>query len=84
VKERAVEGRAGSARGRAVGDGAGDAAGVAQRVAAVIRRIIGVPDYAAYVAHLRDHHPDQEPLSERDFHRERQSARYSQPGNRCC
>jgi uncharacterized short protein YbdD (DUF466 family) len=63
---------------------AGDAPGVARRVAAVIRRIIGVPDYAAYVAHVRAHHPGEEPLSERDFHRERLSARYSQPGNRCC
>ena len=61
-----------------------DAPSVAQRVAAAIRRIIGVPDYAAYVAHVREHHPGQEPLSEREFQRERQSARYSQPGNRCC
>lgn len=63
---------------------AGSAPGVARRVAAVIRRIIGVPDYEAYVAHVREHHPGQEPVSERDFHRERLSARYSQPGNRCC
>jgi len=63
---------------------AGDIPGVAQRVARVIRRIIGVPDYQTYVAHVRTHHPGQEPLSERDFHRERLSARYSQPGNRCC
>ena len=65
-------------------DTATPAFGVARRVAAVIRRIIGVPDYAAYVAHVRSHHPGQEPLSERDFHRERLTARYSQPGNRCC
>jgi uncharacterized short protein YbdD (DUF466 family) len=43
-----------------------------------------VPDYEAYVAHVRTHHPGQEPMSERDFHRERLTARYSQPGNRCC
>ncbi len=63
---------------------AADAPSVARRVAAVIRRIIGVPDYDAYVAHVRACHPGQEPMSERDFHRERLSARYSQPGNRCC
>lgn len=57
---------------------------IARRVAAVIRRIIGVPDYASYVAHVRTCHPEQEPMSERDFLRERLSARYSQPGNRCC
>ncbi|HEY3285588.1 MAG TPA: YbdD/YjiX family protein [Gemmatimonadaceae bacterium] len=63
---------------------AAPALGVARRVAAVIRKIIGVPDYEAYVTHVRTQHPGQEPLSERDFHRERLTARYSQPGNRCC
>ena len=63
---------------------AGEFLGVARRVAAVIRRIIGVPDYESYVAHVRTHHPGQEPMSERDFSRERLAARYSQPGNRCC
>ncbi len=66
--------------------GAADAAanGVAQRVARVIRRIIGVPDYESYVAHVRAHHPGTEPMTEREFHRDRLHARYSQPGNRCC
>ena len=64
--------------------GARDALDVAQRVARVIRRIIGVPDYEAYVAHVRACHPGQEPLGEREFLRDRLSARYSQPGNRCC
>lgn len=63
---------------------AGDAPGVARRVAKVIRRIIGVPDYEAYVAHVTAHHPGEAPMSERDFLRERLAARYSQPGNRCC
>ncbi|MHB8838808.1 MAG: YbdD/YjiX family protein [Gemmatimonadaceae bacterium] len=67
-----------------VGRDAGSVAGVARRVAAVIRRIIGVPDYEAYVAHVRSAHPGQEPMSERDFNRERLSARYSRPGSRCC
>lgn len=65
-------------------DSTNDALGVAQRVARVIRRIIGVPDYEAYVAHVRTHHPETEPMSEREFHRERLSARYSRPGSRCC
>jgi uncharacterized short protein YbdD (DUF466 family) len=61
-----------------------DVPALARRVAAVIRRIIGVPDYDVYVAHVRERHPGQQPMSERDFQRERLSARYSQPGNRCC
>jgi uncharacterized short protein YbdD (DUF466 family) len=54
------------------------------RCAAVVRRIIGAPDYAAYVAHVRTHHPDREPLGEREFLAERLSARYERPGSRCC
>lgn len=62
----------------------GDMPSMALRVARVIRRIIGVPDYDTYVAHVRSHHPGEAPMSERDFHRERLAARYSKPGNRCC
>lgn len=57
---------------------------MARRVAQVIRQIIGVPDYATYLAHLREHHPERDPLSEKDFLRERLVARYSRPGSRCC
>jgi uncharacterized short protein YbdD (DUF466 family) len=63
---------------------AGVIAGALGRAAAVIRRIIGVPDYEGYLAHHRAHHPGEEPLGERDFHRERLAARYSRPGSRCC
>lgn len=54
------------------------------RIAATVRRIIGAPDYAAYVAHVRAHHPGREPMCERDFVNERLSARYEKPGSRCC
>lgn len=54
------------------------------RVAALLRRIIGAPDYAAYVAHVRAHHPGREPLGEREFLTERLNARYEKPGARCC
>jgi uncharacterized short protein YbdD (DUF466 family) len=70
--------------GVADAEGVSDAPSVARRVAAVLRRIIGVPDYEAYLAHVRAHHPGQEPLSERDFHREQLTAKYSRPGSRCC
>ncbi len=64
--------------------GAADIGGLARRVARVIRRIIGVPDYDTYVAHMLAKHAGEQPLSEREFHRERLTARYSTPGNRCC
>lgn len=54
------------------------------RLAATVRRIIGAPDYAAYVAHVRASHPEREPMSEREFVTERLNARYEKPGSRCC
>ena len=55
-----------------------------RRASAVVRRIIGVPDYAVYVAHVKQCHPDRVPLTESEFVNERLKARYEQPGNRCC
>ena len=46
--------------------------------------IIGVPNYERYRAHLAEHHPEREPLTEDAFVEERLTARYSTPGNRCC
>lgn len=54
------------------------------RIAATIRTIIGAPDYAAYLAHVRAHHPEREPMGEREFVAERLNARYEKPGSRCC
>lgn len=56
----------------------------AHRWAAMLRRIIGAPDYAAYVAHVQAHHPGRTPMTEREFVNERLSARYEKPGSRCC
>jgi uncharacterized short protein YbdD (DUF466 family) len=55
-----------------------------RRATAVLRRIIGVPDYASYLAHVKQCHPDRIPLTESEFVSERLKARYEQPGNRCC
>ena len=52
-------------------------------VAAIVRRILGVPDYERYLAHVRMAHPDQVPLTEREFFRERLEGR-AKPGSRCC
>jgi uncharacterized short protein YbdD (DUF466 family) len=55
-----------------------------QDAARVLRRIIGVPDYEAYVAHLARAHPEALPLDRDTFTRQCQEARYSRPGSRCC
>jgi uncharacterized short protein YbdD (DUF466 family) len=51
---------------------------------AVVRRIIGAPDYAAYVRHMTAHHPESVLMKEAEFLDERLTARYSTPGSRCC
>jgi uncharacterized short protein YbdD (DUF466 family) len=51
---------------------------------AAARRIAGIPDYEAYVAHLRSHHPERAIPSATDFFAERQQARYRRGGGRCC
>ncbi|MBL0172752.1 MAG: YbdD/YjiX family protein [Gemmatimonadaceae bacterium] len=55
-----------------------------RRVSAVVRRIIGVPDYDAYLAHMHRQFPDCTPLDPRTFERERLADKYTQPGSRCC
>ena len=54
------------------------------RIAVIARRILGVPDYDAYVSHVRVHHPEREPLTRAEFTRWRLDKRYSTPGTRCC
>lgn len=55
-----------------------------RRCAAVVRRIIGVPDYDTYLAHMTAQHPDVAPLSKSEFEQVRMDDRYSRPGSRCC
>ena len=55
-----------------------------QRMASIVRRIVGVPDYGVYLAHMQAHHPECTPLDPRTFERERLADRYSRPGSRCC
>jgi uncharacterized short protein YbdD (DUF466 family) len=54
------------------------------RVAAVIRRIIGVPDYDRYVAHMTENHPSCTLISRDEFTNQRMYEKYSKPGARCC
>ncbi|HVB30541.1 MAG TPA: YbdD/YjiX family protein [Gemmatimonadaceae bacterium] len=53
-------------------------------VGEITRRIIGVPDYERYAAHMRRHHPDQQPLPRHEFARQRLDEKYAKPGSRCC
>ena len=55
-----------------------------RQLASVIRRVIGAPDYEAYLSHCRLHHPDGRPLARDAWLRERLAARYDKPGSRCC
>lgn len=49
-----------------------------------LRLIIGAPDYERYLAHMRERHPGEVPLSREEFIRQRLNDRYQRPGSRCC
>ena len=55
-----------------------------RRAAYIVRRVIGVPDYESYVAHVRECHPGTVAMSREDFERARLHDKYSRPGQRCC
>jgi uncharacterized short protein YbdD (DUF466 family) len=55
-----------------------------RRCAAVLRAIVGVPDYERYVAHMRASHPNAVLLSPREFFAVRQRERFERPGGKCC
>ena len=55
-----------------------------KRVGDIVRRLVGVPDYDRYVAHVRECHPGQPPMSRDEFERSRLEDKYSRPGQRCC
>jgi uncharacterized short protein YbdD (DUF466 family) len=48
------------------------------------RLSVGIPDYEAYAAHVRRHHPSREPMDREAFFRERMAARYGKGSSRCC
>jgi uncharacterized short protein YbdD (DUF466 family) len=52
--------------------------------AAVVRRVIGVPDYDNYLAHMRERHPDITPMTRERFMATQLAARFEKPGARCC
>ena len=50
----------------------------------ILRRIVGAPDYEAYLAHMREAHPNETVLSREEFCRQRLDDRYNRVGARCC
>lgn len=52
--------------------------------ARVARTIVGAPDYERYLAHMRQRHPAQRPLTRDQFARARMDDRYNRPGAHCC
>jgi len=55
-----------------------------ERVLRVVRRVAGMPDYQAYVAHLSRCHPERPILSPRQFYDEYVVTRYGDGPTRCC
>lgn len=59
-----------------------------RRAAAAVRwymsQLMGDSAYATYVAHQRRTHPDAEPLTERQFWRQKMDDQDRNPGARCC
>jgi uncharacterized short protein YbdD (DUF466 family) len=54
------------------------------RVSAFLRQLAGMPDYPAYLEHLRRHHPGAPAPSERQFYQEYLKRRYGDGPTRCC
>jgi len=64
--------------------GAGRTGNQLRAAVAALRRIVGMPDYPAYVAHLRTSHPERPIPSEREFYDEYVRTRYGDGPTRCC
>ena len=52
----------------------------------VLDRLLGLPNYERYLAHMQECHPDRPRLSRRAFYDEAQRARYESGSDRprCC
>lgn len=55
------------------------------RLRRMAHMMVGMPDYDAYLRHMREHHPERSPMDSTAFFRERQEARYGgRNGGKCC
>jgi uncharacterized short protein YbdD (DUF466 family) len=57
---------------------------ILSRTASYIRAVVGAPDYARYLAHMRSAHPGDRVMSETEFNHTWMNDRYNRPGTRCC
>lgn len=64
--------------------GSGAAGRAVARIGSVLRRLAGMPDYIAYLEHLRDFHPERPVPTEREFFEEFVRTRYQDGPTRCC
>lgn len=55
---------------------------VFQRVAQTCRMMVGVGDYARYCEHMQQHHPELTPMTESEYFRYCQAARYPSKGGK--
>jgi len=56
----------------------------AERFIAALKRVTGMPNYEAYLEHLRMHHPDSPVPSEREYFDEYLKGKYGGGFGRCC
>ena len=63
---------------------AGASGGWLRDAHAALRRVLGMPDYAAHLAHLRARHPGCPVPTEREFYEEYLQTRYGNGPARCC
>jgi uncharacterized short protein YbdD (DUF466 family) len=54
------------------------------RASSLLRAMLGAPDYARYLQHMRAAHPGDRMMSETEFNHARMNDRYNRPGSRCC
>ncbi len=64
--------------------GSGAAGRAVAHLGSILRRLAGMPDYVAYLEHLRHAHPDRPVPTEREFFAEFVRSRYEDGPTRCC
>lgn len=60
------------------------AAGAARSLSWYVTSLMGDRAYETWVAHLAVEHPEQTPVSEREFWKQRYREQETTPGARCC
>lgn len=61
-----------------------DHQGLLARCLTALRRVAGMPDYAAFMEHHCRHHPGEPMPTEREYYARYVTARYGDSPTRCC